>query len=93
MGISRQEFWSGLPCPPPGDLLTQALGRLVPHLADPLLKVQVQWQKTDTLKLHEALTNVSSGLQLPHMCSPSGEGPIPMQRVATLLETYICKSD
>ena len=20
MGFSRQEFWSGLPCPPPGDL-------------------------------------------------------------------------
>ena len=23
MGFSRQEYWSGLPCPPPGDLLTQ----------------------------------------------------------------------
>ena len=23
MGFSRQECWSGLPCPPPGDLLTQ----------------------------------------------------------------------
>ena len=22
-GLSRQEYWSGLPCPPPGDLLTQ----------------------------------------------------------------------
>ena len=20
MGLSRQEYWSGLPCPPPGDL-------------------------------------------------------------------------
>ena len=20
MGLSRQKFWSGLPCPPPGDL-------------------------------------------------------------------------
>ena len=20
MGFSRQEYWSGLPCPPPGDL-------------------------------------------------------------------------
>ena len=20
MGVSRQEYWSGLPCPPPGDL-------------------------------------------------------------------------
>ena len=23
MGFSRQEYWSGLPCPPPGALLTQ----------------------------------------------------------------------
>ena len=23
MGFSRQEYWSGVPCPPPGDLLTQ----------------------------------------------------------------------
>ena len=23
MGFSRQEYWSGLPCPPPGDLPTQ----------------------------------------------------------------------
>ena len=23
MGFSRQEYWSGLPSPPPGDLLTQ----------------------------------------------------------------------
>ena len=23
MGFSSQEYWSGLPCPPPGDLLTQ----------------------------------------------------------------------
>ena len=22
MGFSRQEYWSGLPCPPPGDLPT-----------------------------------------------------------------------
>ena len=25
MGFSRQEYWSGLPCPPPGDLLDQGL--------------------------------------------------------------------
>ena len=23
MGLSRQEYWCGLPCPPQGDLLTQ----------------------------------------------------------------------
>ena len=29
MGFSRQEYWSGLPCPPPGDLPTQGLNLLV----------------------------------------------------------------
>ena len=25
MGFSRQEYWSGLPCPPPGDLPTPGM--------------------------------------------------------------------
>ena len=29
MGFSRQAYWNGLPCPPPGDLPTQGLN---PHL-------------------------------------------------------------
>ena len=33
MGFSRQESWSGLPCPPPGDLPTQGLN---PCLLNPL---------------------------------------------------------
>ena len=32
MGFSRQEYWSGLPCPPPGDLLTQGLNPRLLHL-------------------------------------------------------------
>ena len=31
MGFSRQDYWSGLPCPPPGDLF--ALIYLIPNLA------------------------------------------------------------
>ena len=30
-GFSRQEYWSGLPCPPPGDLPTQGLNPAFPH--------------------------------------------------------------
>ena len=36
MGFSRQEYWSGLPCPPPGDLpdprieLTSLMSRIEP---------------------------------------------------------------
>ena len=32
MGFSRQEYWSGLPCPPPGDLSTQGLSLCLLHL-------------------------------------------------------------
>ena len=27
MGLSRQEYWSGLPCPPPGDLIFSYLSQ------------------------------------------------------------------
>ena len=32
-GFSRQEYWSGLPCPPPGDLPNPGIepGSLIPH--------------------------------------------------------------
>ena len=30
MGFSRQEYWSGLPFPPPGDLLNQGIEPVSP---------------------------------------------------------------
>ena len=36
MGFSRQEYWSGLPCPRPGDFLTQGL--------NPRLLSLLHWQ-------------------------------------------------
>ena len=30
-GFSRQEYWSGLPCPPPGDLPSPRLNPCLPH--------------------------------------------------------------
>ena len=30
MGFSRQEYWSGLPCPPPGDLLDSGIKPMSP---------------------------------------------------------------
>ena len=32
MGLSRQEYWSGLPCPPPGDLLIPGIEPRSPTL-------------------------------------------------------------
>ena len=40
MGLSRQEYWSGLPCPPPGDLPnpgTEPMSLASPALADGFL--------------------------------------------------------
>ena len=38
MGFSRQEYWSGLPCPPPGDLPNVGIEPRSPALqADSLL--------------------------------------------------------
>ena len=37
MGFSRQEYWSGLPCPPPGDLPDpgiEPISTISPALAD-----------------------------------------------------------
>ena len=34
MGFSRQEYWSGLPCPPPGDLPDPVIKPKFPALAD-----------------------------------------------------------
>ena len=32
MGFSRQEYWSGLPCPPPGDLSNPGIELRSPEL-------------------------------------------------------------
>ena len=34
MGFPRQEYWSGLPCPPPGDLTKPGIEHIFPALAD-----------------------------------------------------------
>ena len=33
MGFLRQEYWSGLPCPPPGDLPCPGIQTQVSHIA------------------------------------------------------------
>ena len=42
MGFFRQEYWSGLPCPPPADLLTQG--------SNPLLLLFLHWQAFSLLE-------------------------------------------
>ena len=42
MGFSRQEYWSGLPFPSPGDLLTQGLNPGLPHCRQTLYHLSHQ---------------------------------------------------
>ena len=47
MGLSRQEYWSGLPCPPPGDLSDQRIEPeplTSPALAGRFFTVSATWE-------------------------------------------------
>ena len=47
MEFSRQEYWSGLPFPPPGDLPypgTEPVSLMSPALADSFLKTSASWE-------------------------------------------------
>ena len=41
-GFSRQEYWSGLPCPPPGIFPTQGLNPGLPHCRQMLYRLSHQ---------------------------------------------------
>ena len=46
MGFSRQEYWSGVPCPPPGDLPdpgTESTSLTSPALAGGLFITSTTW--------------------------------------------------
>ena len=47
MGFSRQEYWSGLPCPPPGDLSDPGIepaSLVSPALAGRLFTTSTTWE-------------------------------------------------
>ena len=47
MGFSRQEYWSGLPCPPPGDLPdagTEPASLWCPTLAGRFFTTSTTWE-------------------------------------------------
>ena len=47
MGFSRQEYWSGLPCPPPGDLPDpgiEPVSLMSPALAGRFLTTSTTWE-------------------------------------------------
>ena len=47
MGFSRKEYWSGLPCPPPGDLPNAGIkpvSLMSPALAGVFFKISTAWE-------------------------------------------------
>ena len=49
MGFSRQEYWSGLPFPSPGDLLNPGIeptSLMSPALADRFFTASITWELT-----------------------------------------------
>ena len=47
MGFSKQEYWSGLPCPPPGDLPnpgTELMSLMSPALAGWFFTTTATWE-------------------------------------------------
>ena len=59
MGFSRQEYWSGLPCPPPGNLLDPGIelaSLTSPALASGFFTTAITWE---ALLLALAVQNLS----------------------------------
>ena len=44
MGFSRQEYWSGLPCPPPGDLPDSGIGPASSELTGRFFTTSTTWE-------------------------------------------------
>ena len=80
MGFSRQEYWSGLPCPPPGDLSDPGIRTHISHIvggiftAEPLGKLrlsmtleQMVWQQV----LRSVQPKTETSLSISTVCTDS----------------------
>ena len=55
MGLSRQEYWTGLPCPPPGDLPDpgiEPVSPVSPTLAGGFFTTSATWKAPNTHDIH-----------------------------------------
>ena len=70
MGISRQEYWSGLPCPSPRDLPNPGTEptSLTSPLADGFFTTSATWEGHTTLKCNRHSTVVSIVLTATVVC-------------------------
>ena len=67
VGFSRQEYWSGLPCPPPGDL-PEPMSLMSPALAGGFFTTSATWEAL----LHaQSPTHTPSSMSRPSPFSPA----------------------
>ena len=63
VGLSRQGYWSGLPCPPPGDLPdpeTEAMSLIPPAMAEGSLPLALSRKPIFILRTGKLLVKLSS---------------------------------
>ena len=66
-GFSRQEYWSGLPCPPPGDLSKQGIEPMSltsPALTDEFFTTSASWEAHKSIQYYLTYASV---LQVMHL--------------------------
>ena len=64
MGFSRQEYWSGLPCPPPGDLPDLGMepeSLTFPALTGGIFTTNATGEAPPPVCLHVVLTSFTQG--------------------------------
>ena len=65
MGFSRQEYWSGLPCPPPGDLPDPGIeptSLISPALTGGFFTTRATWQPHNIIKWFFSIREFLNGL-------------------------------
>ena len=85
MGFSRQQYWSGLPCPPPGDLPNPGVkprSLMSSALAGGFFTTSATWEAPRHLSPHH-LTSAFRGCLSAHFL---GHMSIPTNR-----DTFLCK--
>ena len=79
MGFSMQEYWNGLPCPPPGDLPDQGIepmSLMSPALAGWFFTARATWEDQSPLQ-QSVITNVSL---LCYILLERSSGPVHTQQ-------------
>ena len=87
MGVSRQKYWSGLPCPPPGNLPdpgTEPVSFTSPALAGGFFIISITWEAQDIhmymltwkVNLENVLTyKIHASFSHTHGCSRRDASP------------------